>query len=433
MGILGFLSVGVFLQISLPAEPVTFSRDIAPILFRHCASCHRPDQIAPFSLLRFEDASKRSKQIVEQVKQGNMPPWKPVAGHGDFLDERRLTPEQIRLLETWAESGAPQGDPQTLPLTPKFREGFQLGVPDMVFEMSEAFTVPAEGADISMNFVFPLNLKKETYLRAVEILPGNRRVAHHALGILDVSGAARKRADAKGKDKGYAAFGTAGWLPAGFTAGYIAGAPPRFFDSDSSLVLKPGMDFVLQVRYHPSGKVETDKTRIGLYVTELKPPRECINLLLGSETIDLPPGEKAHKQTDEFILPADFEIRSIRPHMHLIGNKLTAEAELPTGVKLPLLRIDDWDFPWQETYHFAKPVRLPKGSKIRAEFLFDNSVGNPHNPSNPPKRVAFGETVADEMGELWIGGVATQPADEAALSQSVFDHFLEIRRKGIKK
>lgn len=403
MGIFGILSFGVFLQTSLPPERVTFSRDIAPILFRHCASCHRPDQIAPFSLLRYEDASKRSKQIIEQVKQANMPPWKPVAGHGNFLDERRLTPEQIQTLEAWAANGAPEGDPQTLPLPPNFREGFQLGVPDLVFEMAEAFTVPAEGPDLSMNFVFPLNLKKESYLRAVEILPGNRRVAHHALGILDVSGAARKRADANGRNRGYSAFGTAGWLPTAFTTGYIAGAPPHFFDSDSSIVLKPGMDFILQVRYHPSGKAEIDKTRIGLYVSDLKPPRECINLLLSSETIDLPPGEKAHKQSDEFVLPADFEIRSIRPHMHLIGNKVTAEAELPTGVKISLLRIDDWDFPWQETYHYARPIRLPKGSKIRADFLFDNSAANAHNPSNPPKRVAFGESSNDEMAELWIG------------------------------
>ena len=167
------------------AQHVTFTKDVAPILFENCATCHRPGEIGPFPLLSYADAKKRARLIVDVTEQRLMPPWKPEKGHGEFSDERRLTESQIATLKAWLADGTPEGNPRELPSVPKFKSGWQLGEPDIVLKMPEAFTIPAEGRDVYIHFVFPLNIEKEIHIRGVECRPGNRRVAHHAAGLLD--------------------------------------------------------------------------------------------------------------------------------------------------------------------------------------------------------------------------------------------------------
>jgi len=426
--VVGLLGTFAFTGNSAEIEP-TYAKDVAPILFQQCAGCHRPDQVGPFSLLTYEDAKKRAKQIAIATSSKIMPPWKPMPGHGEFRDARVLNDKQIATLKLWAEAGAPEGDPKDLPPKPTFKDGWQLGTPDLVLTVPKAFTVPAEGNDSYMHFVFPLDLKKETYLRGIEVLPSNRRVAHHAVGILDSSGTA-KRMNAKHGGNGYAGNGGPGFLPAGFTPGYVPGATPRFFPTDSAITLKKGVDFVLQMHYHPTGKEESDTTTVGLYFTDKKPARNVGGLLMGSEDIDIPAGKSDYTVTDSFKLPVDYEFRGIWAHMHLIGKKVRVWAETPDGKTREMLKIDDWDFNWQDTYMYDKSFRLPKGTVLKSEFVFDNSSSNPRNPNTPPKRITLGENSTDEMAGLWIGGLPVWEWDELSIWGAVIGHYFEIAGKG---
>ncbi|MCU0702490.1 MAG: cytochrome c [Fimbriiglobus sp.] len=415
-------------SVAVAADPPTFHKDVAPILFSQCATCHRDGQIGPFPLLKYDDAKKRAKQIARVTADKVMPPWKPDAGHIDFRDARILTDKQLNTLKDWAAAGAPEGDPKDGPPVPKFKDGWQLGKPDIVLKMAEPFTVPAEGRDIYQHFVFPLDIKKEIYVVGVECRPGNPKVAHHAVGILDTSGGARKM-DAKHAGPGYPGLDV-GFIPAGFTPGYVPGQTPRRMKEGSAITIKPGTDFVLQMHYHPSGKEEKDQTEIGLYLSDKPPTNNSVVVAMASDEIDIPAGEKAFKAKDVFTLPADMEVESIWPHMHCVGKTVNVTAELPDGKTKDLLRISDWDFNWQDTYVYAKPLSLPKGTKIVAEFTWDNSADNPRNPNSPPKRIKLGEGSLDEMSGLIIGGQVKTWQDSLAHWGAVIGHYAEVKTKG---
>lgn len=420
-----------FTEGSIGQEPVpTFHKEVVRILHKQCVSCHREGEIGPFPLLTYDDARKRAELIAEVVESEAMPPWKPDAGHGEFLDARKLSKSEIASLRRWAEAGAPEGDKTDSPPPPKFKTGWQLGKPDIILKMPESFAVPAEGRDIYMHFVFPLNLKKEVYLRGVECRPGNRKVAHHAVGILDSTGAARSL-DEKHAGPGYPGLGP-GFIPSGFTPGYAPGQTPRFFHADTAITLKPGTDFVLQMHYHPIGKVEHDQTEIGLYLTEKKPERGMVMIMLGSEEIDIPAGEKNYQRSDEFKLPVDMEVRDIWAHMHCVGKKVQVTATLPDGTKRSLLQISDWDFNWQDVYLYKQRFKLPKGTVVRADWTWDNTAENPRNPFSPPQRIRHGEGSTDEMAGLILGGTANNWVDEIIHWASVVGHYLEVVNRGQK-
>jgi hypothetical protein len=413
-------------SVAVAANP-TFNKDIAPILFKHCANCHRPNDIGPFSLLTYADAKKRAKQVAHITAQRTMPPWMPHATWGEFKYTRTLSAEQIALFQKWADTGMTEGLAKDLPPTPQFKDGWQLGQPDLILKMDKPFTVPAEGRDVYHHFVFPLNLPKDTYLKGIEVLPGNRRVAHHAVGILDTGGTARRLAQ-KHDGAGYPSI-TPGFLPAGFTPGYAPGQGANLFGADEALTLKKGTDFVLQMHYSPTGKEETDQTQVGLYFTKTPPKRNIGLMMLGSVDIDIPPGDRAYTRTDTFKVPVDFEVRNIWAHMHLIGKEVKVWAELPDGKQKSLLWINDWNFNWQESYQYTKPFILPKNTLVKAKFVWDNSADNPRNPHQPPQRVRNGEQSADEMGGLIVGGRTVYPWDELGLWGGVIGHYFEIESK----
>lgn len=409
------------------ADAPTFTKDVAPIVFQNCTTCHRPGAIGPFPLTTYAEVKKRAKLVSQVTSDKTMPPWKPEAGHGEFLDARTLTPAQIATLKAWTEAGAPEGDPKDLPKLPTFKTGWQLGKPDIVLKMPKPFKVPAEGRDIYMHFVFPLDIKTEIYVKAVEVRPGNLKVAHHAVGLLDSSGTAKKKVDPK--TGGYVGFGGPGFTPAGFTPGFVPGQTPRMFDAGSAITIKKGTDFVLQMHYHPTGKEETDLTEVGLYLTKEKPTKHMLGVLMGALDIDIKPGDGNYVCKDQFKLPADLKVGSVWAHMHLIGKEVRAWAELPDGKTVNLLKIGDWDFNWQDTYLYKEPVLLPKGTIIRTEWKFDNTAKNPRNPNSPPKRVLNGEGSLDEMGGLWLGGELATEADFWALLLANVGHYFEVEAK----
>lgn len=195
-----FASIPILACNPAAAASPTFTKDVAPILFQNCSNCHRPGEVAPFPLFTYQDARKRTKQLAKLTTSRIMPPWKPVAGHEEFKDARVLTDAQIAIFRAWYEAGAPEGEAKDLPPLPKFPEGWQAGPPEMILKVAKPFVVPAEGPDIYVHFVFPLNFDKDKYVKAVQILPSNRRVAHHGVIILDGSGTARKLAAKNGGD-----------------------------------------------------------------------------------------------------------------------------------------------------------------------------------------------------------------------------------------
>jgi mono/diheme cytochrome c family protein len=376
----------------------TFTKDVAPILFKHCASCHRPGEIAPFSLLEYKDAAKRADFLAKITGENRMPPWSPEPGFGHFKDERRLTASEKATIAAWAKAGAPEGDLGNLPAKPAFGSGWVLGKPDLVVEMPAEFTIPASGPDVYQCFVIPLPVTRDEAVVAVDFQPGNTKVVHHAILYLDSNGQGRAKADPV--TRSFPSFGGPGIRPTGNIGAWAPGIRPGLLPEGTGRYLKKGSDLVLQIHYHPSGKEEKDKSRVGIYFSKV-PVRNYVGAV-GIRTrqwaLRIPAGEPNFtlvEQSDPLPVPA--KAIGILPHMHYLGKEMKVDAKLPDGSEIPLVWIKDWDFNWQGIYGYQEPVNLPKGTVLRMKAVFDNSTANPRNPSSPPIPVTWGEQTQDEM------------------------------------
>ncbi|HVT80166.1 MAG TPA: redoxin domain-containing protein [Phycisphaerae bacterium] len=376
---------------------VTWSRDIAPLVFANCTACHHEGEVAPFSLMTYKDAAKRAEMLAGVTETKLMPPWKAADSWGTFHDERRLTPEQIALFQKWAAAGAPEGDKADAPPTPQYTTGWELGKPDMVVKMARPFQVPAEGRDTFVFSVIPLNLPADTYVTAFEYHPGNRKVVHHMIAYLDSSGAARKLAKDKGDGSTYVSFGGPGFTPAGSIGGWAPGATPRFLPEGVGHPLKKGSDLVMNIHYHADGKPETDQGEIALYFAKKPVQQVAVTFPLTNRLINIPPGESNYIRTATIVAPLDLTLRGITPHMHMLGREMKVTATFPDGRTQQLIYVNDWDWNWQDQYQYAMPIKLPKGTKVDLWARYDNSKDNPRNPQNPPQRVLFGEQTTSEM------------------------------------
>jgi hypothetical protein len=384
-------------------EP-TFTRDVAPILQNKCARCHRLGHVGPFPLETYEQARKRAADIAHVVGEGMMPPWKPARGIGPALKhDQSLSPEETAILEAWAAAGAPRGDPQDMPPPARFREGWSLGTPDLVLEPAEDFTVPASGPDIYRCFVIPTKLPRDTYISAIDFRPGNRRVVHHISAYIDASGVARARDQAE-EGPGYASFSGPGIPRYEELCFWNAGHEPSHLPKGIGLRLPRKCDLVLQVHYHPSGKREVDRTRIGVYFSR-EPVRQVLHWNSASNfEFRLEPGKSEIEVVGTWFVPTDLEVLGVSPHMHLLGRKVRMSVKYPDGRSIDLISIPDWDPAWQNTYYFQKPIPLPKASIVKVVAHFDNSA-HPRNPNCPPKVVRWGFNVTDEMCDGFIAVV----------------------------
>jgi mono/diheme cytochrome c family protein len=380
---------------------VTYAEQIAAILDMNCAECHRPGQAAPFSLLSYEEARKRGPMLATAVQDRTMPPWHPDPSALPLRDARILSEGDIELIDAWVEQGMPEGDPARRPAPPKFPDGWRLGTPDMVLTMDQAFEVPADGRDIFRSFVFKLNLPEDKWVKAVELRPSAQEVVHHALFFLGESEAVRKM-DGQGGKPGFARMG---FPIRGMLGGWALGATPRRLPDDLALPLPAGTDLVMQTHFHPSGKVQHEKSTIGLYLTD-EPPSKTIH------AIQTPPmfgrfalgtikaGDSNHVVKASRTIADDIDLIGVGGHAHYIAKSMKAVGRFPDGTSKVLFSIPHWDFDWQGRYDFAQPERIPAGTRIDVEIVYDNSAGNPSNPSNPPVEVTFGEQSTDEMGAI---------------------------------
>jgi Flp pilus assembly protein TadD len=387
------------------ASPITFNRDIAPIVFGSCATCHRPGEAAPFSLLTYSDVKKHARQVADVTRSRAMPPWLPEPQELNFADELRLSKTEIDLIQQWVAQGEVEGDAADLPPQPKFVEGWRLGQPDLILKAQKPLVLPPQGTDTYWNFIFPVPIEETRWVKAVEIRPGDKRYVHHANILVDRTGASRQREAEPGA--GFAGMEirieSQAFDPDSQLLFWKPGTVPSVEPEGMALRLDKGTDLILNTHLQPSGKPEVIQPSIGLYFTPHPATKFPMLVQLENDLkLDIPPGENDFVVTDNFTLPLDVNLMAIYPHAHYLGNDIQAVAALPKGSKKTLIHIPRWNLNWQAVYRYARPVLLPKGTTISLRYSYDNSDHNPMNPNHPPVRVEGGNRSTDEMCHLWL-------------------------------
>ena len=384
---------------------VTFNREIAPIIFRNCSQCHHPGEAGPFSLLTYADVKSHGRQIAFVTQKRIMPPWLPDPGESNFIDELRLSDEQIETIQRWVDQGEIEGNPADLPPKPAYAAGWQLGKPDVIVRAEKPYLLPASGSDSYWNFVFRNPVHNSRWLKAIEIRPGDKRLVHHANVLVDREESGRRLEKEPG-----AGFGgmeliieSEAFDPDSHFLFWKPGSPPYVEPDGMALRLDKTNDLILNTHLQPSGKPELIQPTLGLYFTDKPATMHPILLQLENDRmLDIPPGDKKFLVSDDFVLPVEASVLAIYPHAHYLGKDLVAFATFPDGTKKTLIHISNWDLNWQAVYRYAKPVDLPAGAKISMRFTYDNSAENIRNPNQPPKRVVAGNRAVDEMAHLWL-------------------------------
>ncbi len=421
-------------QSALASGPVTFNRQIAPIIYRNCSACHRPGEAAPFPLLSYQDVVKKGRTIAKVTAAHAMPPWKAEPASYAYRDERRLTEEQIALIQAWVKEGMAEGNAAEKTEPPKFASGWQLGEPDLVVEMPAAYHVPADGPDIYRNIAVPLRLTEDKWITAIDMRPSARAVVHHVLYFADGNGRIHEKPQ-QGAEPGFSGMRAGGAsIPLG---GWAVGAQPKFFPEGLALQVPKGSDLVVQYHFHPTGKPEAEKSLIGLYFAKKAPQRTLARIQMPPHYslfsgLDIPAGEKDFVIRDSYTLPVAVDAVGVGAHAHYIARNLKMTATLPGGDVKTLLLIKDWDFAWQDRYYFQQLAPLPSGTRLDVEIHWDNSADNPRNPSSPPVRVTWGEESKDEMGSISLIAVAHEESDHAALRADIARRNREFVRDRIR-
>jgi hypothetical protein len=388
----------------------TFTHDVAPILYANCVTCHRPGEIAPMSLISYQDARPWARGISKQVHDGVMPPWHADAPSGTFSNERKLTPEEKDVLERWANAGAPEGDPKDLPTLPTFTEGWRLGKPDVVFEMAEDYEVPARGTVQYEHFYIPTNFSEVKWLKGIEARPGNRSLVHHILvyyeAPLDEQRGAPviqpnrddsriQRNDSRSEQRGLRPQQNNG-MPTRLLATYAPGTEPQIFPDGTALRLPPGGVLHLQVHYTANGTAGTDRSKVGMIFASEAPAEEIRPSQFINATFTIPAGAMNHEVSTDLRFLQEATVWGIFPHTHVRGKRWSYVLQLPDGSSKPILSVPRYDFNWQTYYMFTEPLQVPKGARIVSTAWYDNSAANRSNP-DPSIDVRWGDQTWEEM------------------------------------
>ncbi len=401
---------------------VTYHRDVQPILQAHCQQCHRPGEVGPFSLMTYKQAVNWAQDVKEYTHSRKMPPWKAVEG-GPFHNERKLSDKELATIAAWVDGGTPEGDPKDGPKPKTFTQGWQLGTPDLVLTMPEEMTVGPAGKDIFRCIVMPTGLTEDKHVVAVEVRPGNSRILHHTLNFFDTTGQGRalekkekerkKKPDEQDHGPGYSVGMGVGFTPipgkVGGVGGWAPGQRSRFLPEGYGWPLPKGSDLVVQMHYHRNGKAETDKTSIGLYFAKKPGVKPYKSAVIPGRFLVIPPNKEKHRVTGKIEALQDGELHSVMHHMHMLGKAAKITMTPPGEKPRTLLRIEDWDYNWQETYWLREPIPFKAGTKFEVEAFYDNSEKNPNNPFNPPTWVRFGDQTDNEMCFVFLGVTSDAP------------------------
>jgi len=415
--------VGQAVSASAQSTP-TFSKDVAPILYKNCANCHRAGEIGPMALLTYKDARPFARSIANRVQAGTMPPWHADdPTHTKFSNDRSLSAADRDVIIKWATSGAPEGNPKDLPAPPQFADGWMMGKPDAVFSMQEAYPIPGGGTLDYKFFEIPTNLTEDRWLQAFEIRPGSRAHVHHVIAYVrpadPAPGDARPAAAQAGGPRQAPPFQFAGGMnrpadapkpdhdvvdndrpakrnPGGWLAAYAPGYSVRVYEPGQAIKIPKGAIITVQMHYTTNGTPATDRTSIGLKFASEPPKTELLVVPLMTQNFVLKAGSSDTRVDAEMTINTDVTLWSAIPHTHVRGKRWEVVAVYPDGRSEMILNVPKYDFNWQTDYIWAKPLTLPKGTKLKTSAWYDNSTANKSNP-DPTKDVYWGDQTWEEM------------------------------------
>ena len=403
----------------------TFSRDVAPVLYRNCVTCHRAGEIAPMSLITYAEARPWARAIRNKVIDGVMPPWHADAPAGTFENERRLTDAEKSIVTRWADGGAPEGDVKDLPPVPQFADGWRIGTPDAVFAMEEDYAVPAKGTIEYEFFYVPTNFTETKWLQAIEVRPGNRALVHHVLvyyqappeqGVVPVIRPNPEHNRLPQRQTGDRPP-RRGPGPGRLLATYAPGTDPQVFRAGTAVRLPPGGVLELQLHYTANGTAGTDRTRVGMIFAKEPPANEIRASQFLNAQFTIPAGEMNHQVDTDVAFVEDALLWGLFPHTHVRGKRWSYSLVLPDGSTKPLLSVPRYDFNWQTYYMFKEPLQVPKGARIVSSAWYDNSAGNRSNP-DPRIDVKWGDQTWEEMQYSGILYSARRPGQQPAAARS---------------
>jgi hypothetical protein len=404
--LVGLLVVGV--SASGPGKASsTFTKDVAPIIYNRCIECHRTGEIAPMSLLTYQEVRPWAKSIRQRVVERQMPPWSADPHFGKFSNDPSLSQKEIDTIVSWVDAGAPKGDDRDMPPTPKFVSGWTIGKPDVVLEMQEEYSIPADGTVPYLYFTIPTGFKEDKWVSAMEIRPGNRGVVHHVIAFVSDAGASGRRGGAAGE--------------AQQGRGQLGGITPNktgvVFGPGTARLIKAGSNIVFQMHYTTNGQSTKDRTSIGLVFTKEPPTKTLVTGNAMNTRFVIPAGDGNHEVKSSTTFKEDVHLTSFMPHMHFRGKDFVYTAVYPDGRSEVLLSVPKYDFNWQLTYLPEKPIALPKGTRLDCVAHFDNSTRNKFNP-DPSKEVRWGDQTWEEMMIGWFSYTRDAEQRESAVAKS---------------
>jgi hypothetical protein len=391
----------------------TFSKDVAPIMYQKCVTCHRPGEIAPMSFITYQNVRPWARSIREKVLAREMPPWDADPQHGKFRNDRSLTEREIDTIVKWANAGARQGDPAEMPALPKYPAGWQIGTPDIVFEMPVEYQIPADGTIDYQYFEVPTNFKEDRWMQAGEVRAGDPEHVHHIIvsviepekntrpNVVSIrpifsEGQAAAPRPQRAAGERTPSEQTSRRASAIMLVNWAVGEDAPIYEPGTAKRIPAGSTLQFQVHYTTNGAPSKDRSRIGLIFAKEPPTREIRTGTIANPLFALPPGASNHQVEAEATFSDDVKVWTMHPHMHLRGKDMTYTAIYPDGRREILLSVPKYDFGWQTDYWLAQPLSLPKGSKIHVVAHFDNSTGNPNNP-DPAATVRWGDQTWEEM------------------------------------
>ena len=380
---------------------VTFTKDVAPIVYKSCAECHRPTMFAPMSLMTYDDARPYARAIKARVVARQMPPWGADPAHGTFKNDPRLTEQEIQTIVSWVDAGAPKGDDADLPKAPQFADGWTIGKPDAIFEMDQDYKIPASGTIEYLYFRVPTHLTEDKWIQAIEIKPGARAHVHHVLAYTQPAGEKLNPNGALGPTN---------------IGGVTPNKPGLVFAPGIARLMRGNSDVVLQMHYTTNGKEAVDRTQVGIIYAKEPPAKLAAGGMALNPRFVIPPNDGNYEVTATQMIQRDTVLTSLTPHMHVRGKDMTYIAYYPDGTKETLLSVPKYDFNWQITYELATPKTLPAGTKVEVIAHYDNSANNKFNP-DPSKEVKWGDQTWEEMMIGFWSTVVEPPAKGATQQQ----------------
>ena len=398
------------------SSAVTFTKDVAGIMHKNCASCHRPGEIAPMSLLSYKDVRPWAKSIREVVLDRKMPPWLADPHYGEFANDRRLSQKEIDTIVAWVDAGAKEGDAKDLPPTPTFPpEGWKLGTPDVVLSMTLEASVPADGVVAYRHFVVPTGFTEDKYVQFAEIKRGDPSVVHHVIvsvrepgqgplppaGEINLGAAASREGEARTAQQQPGQAGGRGNTMDGMLVGWAPGMSPLLLRPGQAKLIKKGSVLIFQLHYTTNGQASKDRTSVGIYFAKAPVEKRVITTGAVSRNLVIPAGEPNYETKASFNFKEDSHIVSFMPHMHVRGKDFEYKLVYPDGTSKILLKVPRYDFNWQLVYFMKEPVAAPKGSRIECVAHHDNSERNKYNP-DPTKEVRWGPQTWEEMMIGWL-------------------------------